>query len=93
VALILILWMIIANAFVQASPQYGTTFALSDISPSGSSGSVPFSGNAVLLHASKPFTVTYTVNAVAQPSKTVNNIQSLAQSTTSSSSSSSGGPS
>ncbi|HYA84185.1 MAG TPA: copper resistance protein CopC [Candidatus Bathyarchaeia archaeon] len=73
-----------------ASPQYGTTIALTDISPSASSGSVPFSGNAVLLHASKPFTVTYTVNAVAQPSKTVNNIQSLAQSTTSSSS---GGPS
>ena len=56
--------------------------ALSDISPSASSGSVPFSGNAVLLHASSPFTVIYTVNAVAQPSKTVNDIQSLAQSTT-----------
>ena len=69
--------------------------ALTDISPSGSAGSVPFSGNAVLLHASKPFTVTYTVNAVAQPTKTVNSIQSLAaaQSTTSSSNSTSSGPS
>ncbi|MFZ0222880.1 MAG: hypothetical protein WAM42_14445, partial [Candidatus Nitrosopolaris sp.] len=68
--------------------------ALTDISPSGSAGSVPFSGNAVLLHASSPFTVTYTINAVAQPTKTVNNVQSaMAQSTTSSSSSTSGGPS
>jgi hypothetical protein len=68
--------------------------ALTDISPSGSAGSVPFSGNAVLLHASSPFTVTYTVNAVAQPTKTVNNIQTaMAQSTSSSSSSTSGGPS
>ena len=66
--------------------------ALTDISPSGSSGSVPFSGNAVVLHASSPFTVTYTVNAVAQPSKTVNNIQTaMAQSKLSNSTS--GGPS
>ena len=54
----------------------GMPIALTDISPSGSSGSVPFSGNAVVLHATSPFTVTYTVNAVAQPSKTVNNMQS-----------------
>ena len=53
----------------------GMPIALTDISPSGSSGSVPFSGNAVVLHATSPFTVTYTVNAVAQPAKTVNNIQ------------------
>jgi hypothetical protein len=54
----------------------GMAIALVDLSPSGASGSVPFSGNAVLLHATSPFTVTYTVNAVAQPSKTVNNVQS-----------------
>jgi hypothetical protein len=53
----------------------GMPIALTDISPSGSSGSVPFSGNAVVLHATSPFTVTYTVNAVAQPAKTVNNMQ------------------
>ena len=50
--------------------------AVVDLSASGASGSIPFSGNAVLLHATSPFTVTYTVNAVAQPSKTVNNVQS-----------------
>ncbi|MFZ0515327.1 MAG: hypothetical protein WAM14_27265 [Candidatus Nitrosopolaris sp.] len=79
----------------------GKPIALTDISPSGSSGSVPFSGNAVLLHATSPFTVTYTVNAVAQPSKTVNNVQSAMASAqpktlssgTSSSSSTSGGTS
>jgi hypothetical protein len=54
----------------------GMAIALVDLSPSGASGSVPFSGNAVLLHATSPFTVTYTVNAVAQPSKTVNNVAS-----------------
>jgi hypothetical protein len=54
----------------------GMAIALVDLSPSGASGSVPFSGNAVLLHATSPFSVTYTVNAVAQPSKTVNNVQS-----------------
>src|SRR5215467_10581667 len=35
--------------------------ALTDLSSSGSAGSVPFSGNAVLLHASSPFIVAYTV--------------------------------
>jgi hypothetical protein len=54
----------------------GMPVAVVDLSPSGAAGSVPFSGNAVLLHASSPFTVTYTVNAVAQPAKTVNNVQS-----------------
>lgn len=54
----------------------GMAIAVVDLSPSGASGSVPFSGNAVLLKASSPFTVTYTVNAVAQPSKTINNVQS-----------------
>ena len=68
--------------------------ALTDISPSGSSGSVPFSGNAVLLHATSPFTVTYTVNAVAQPSKTVNNMQTaMAVSTPKTPSTTSGGTS
>jgi len=54
----------------------GMAIAVADLSASGASGSIPFSGNAVLLHATSPFTVTYTVNAVAQPSKTVNNVQS-----------------
>ena len=54
----------------------GMPIAMVDLSASGASGSIPFSGNAVLLHATSPFTVTYTVNAVAQPSKTVNNVQS-----------------
>jgi hypothetical protein len=54
----------------------GMPIAVVDLSPSGASGSIPFSGNAVLLHATSPFTVTYTVNSVAQPSKTVNNVQS-----------------
>jgi uncharacterized membrane protein YgcG len=54
----------------------GMAIAVVDLSPSGASGSIPFSGNAVVLHATSPFTVTYTVNAVAQPSKTVNNVQS-----------------
>ena len=54
----------------------GMAIAVVDLSASGASGSIPFSGNAVLLHATSPFTVTYTVNAVAQPSKTVNNVQS-----------------
>ena len=58
--------------------------ALTDLSSSGSAGSVPFSGNAVLLHASSPFIVAYTVNAVAQPAKIVNNIQTaMAQPTSS----------
>jgi hypothetical protein len=54
----------------------GMNIAVVDLSPSGATGSIPFSGNAVVLHASSPFTVTYTVNAVAQPSKTINNVQS-----------------
>jgi len=54
----------------------GMPVAITDLSGSGSSASVPFSGNAVLLHAGSPFTVTYTVNAVAQPAKTINNVQS-----------------
>lgn len=54
----------------------GMPVAVVDLSPSGASGSVPFSGNAVVLHATSPFTVTYTVNAVAQPAKTINNVQS-----------------
>jgi hypothetical protein len=53
----------------------GKQFALTDLSGSGTSASVPFSGNALLLHAKSPFTVTYTVNAVAQPAKTINNVQ------------------
>ena len=61
---------------VKTASYNGMTVAVVDLSPSGASGSVPFSGNAVLLHATSPFTVTYTVNAVAQPSKTVNNVQS-----------------
>jgi hypothetical protein len=54
----------------------GMPIAITDLSGSGSSASIPFSGNAVVLHASSPFTVTYTVNAVAQPAKTINNVQS-----------------
>jgi hypothetical protein len=61
---------------MKLSDYQGKKYALTDISGSGGSGSVPFSGNAVLLHAGSPFTVTYTVNAVAQPSKVVNNVQS-----------------
>ncbi len=61
---------------VKTASYNGMTVAVVDLSPSGASGSVPFSGNAVLLKASSPFTVTYTVNAVAQPSKTTNNVQS-----------------
>ena len=65
--------------------------ALTDLSSSGSAGSVPFSGNAVLLHASSPFIVAYTVNAVAQPAKIVNNIQTAMAQPTSSTSMPSGG--
>ena len=54
----------------------GKPIAITDLSGSGSSASIPFSGDGVVLHSSSPFTVTYTVNAVAQPSKTVNNVQS-----------------
>jgi uncharacterized membrane protein YgcG len=54
----------------------GKGYAISDMTPTGASGSVPFSGNVLLLHASSPFTVTYTVNAVAQPAKVVNNLES-----------------
>jgi len=61
---------------VKTASYNGMTVAVVDLSPSGASGSVPFSGNAVLLHATSPFTVTYTVNAVAQPAKTTNNVQS-----------------
>jgi hypothetical protein len=61
---------------VKTAPYNGKTVAVVDLSPSGASGSVPFSGNAVLLHASSPFTVTYTVNAVAQPAKITNNVAS-----------------
>jgi len=61
---------------VKTANYNGMPIAVVDLSPSGASGSVPFSGNAVLLHATSPFTVTYTVNAVAQPAKTVNNVQS-----------------
>jgi len=61
---------------VKTASYNGMNVAVVDLSPSGASGSVPFSGNAVLLHASSPFTVTYTVNAVAQPAKTTNNVAS-----------------
>jgi hypothetical protein len=61
---------------VSASPYSGKSFAVADLS-SGASGSIPFSGNALLLHAKSPFTVTYTVNAVAQPAKTFNDIKSM----------------
>jgi hypothetical protein len=61
---------------VKTASYNGMNIAVVDLSASGASGSVPFSGNAVLLKASSPFTVTYTVNAVAQPSKTINNVQS-----------------
>src|SRR5439155_24670794 len=61
---------------VKTANYNGMPIAVVDLSPSGASGSVPFSGNAVLLHATSPFTVTYTVNAVAQPAKTINNVQS-----------------
>jgi len=90
------------GVLLKISRYNGKPIALTDLSSSGSSGSVPFSGNAVLLHASSPFIVAYTVNAVAQPAKIVNNIQTaMAESKssssgggTSSSSSSSGfGPS
>jgi hypothetical protein len=48
--------------------QYGShAIAISDILSSGS-GSIPFSGNAVLLNSQSPFKVSYTVNAVARPS-------------------------
>jgi len=61
---------------VKTASYNGMNVAVVDLSPSGASGSVPFSGNAVLLHATSPFTVTYTVNAVAQPAKTTNNVAS-----------------
>lgn len=53
----------------------GLPIAVVDLSTSGASGSgsVPFSGNAVLLHSTSPFTATYTVNAVAQMSQTSGN--------------------
>jgi hypothetical protein len=54
----------------------GKPIAITDLSGSGSSASIPFSGDAVVLHSGSPFTVTYTVNAVAQPAKTINNVQS-----------------
>jgi len=60
---------------MKASTYLGKPIAIVDLS-SGSSGSVPFSGKAILLHGSSPFTVTYTVNAVAQPAKTVSNVSS-----------------
>ncbi|HET7148302.1 MAG TPA: hypothetical protein VFI73_07370 [Candidatus Nitrosopolaris sp.] len=61
---------------VKTASYNGMNVAVVDLSASGASGSVPFSGNAVLLHATSPFTVTYTVNAVAQTAKTTNNVQS-----------------
>jgi hypothetical protein len=61
---------------MKAADYQGKGYAISDITPTGASGSVPFSGNVLLLHATSPFTVTYTVNAVAQPAKQVNGIQS-----------------
>ena len=61
---------------VKTANYNGMPIAVVDLSPSTASGSVPFSGNAVLLHATSPFTVTFTVNAVAQTAKTVNNVQS-----------------
>ena len=61
---------------MKAADYQGKGYAISDISPTGASGSVPFSGNVLLLHATSPFTVTYTVNAVAQPAKQVNGIES-----------------
>jgi hypothetical protein len=54
----------------------GKPIAITDLSGSGDSASIPFSGDAVVLHGTSPFTVTYTVNAVAQPAKTINNVQS-----------------
>ena len=54
----------------------GKPIAIADLSGSGSSASIPFSGDAIVLHSGSPFTVTYTVNAVAQPAKTINNVQS-----------------
>jgi hypothetical protein len=51
---------------MKTSEYQGKPVAIVDLSPSGGSGSVPFSGKAILLHATSPFTVTYTVNAVAQ---------------------------
>jgi hypothetical protein len=66
---------------VSAAPYKGKSYAVADMSGSGSSGSVPFSGNAIVLHAKSPFTVTFTVNAVAQPAKTINNIQSMVAAT------------
>ncbi|MGB6673086.1 MAG: hypothetical protein WBE34_11675 [Candidatus Nitrosopolaris sp.] len=61
---------------LKTSNYNGMPIAMAELSPSGASGSVPFTGNAVLLHATSPFTVLYTVNAVAQPAKAVNNIAS-----------------
>ena len=54
---------------MKTSEYQGKPIAIVDLSPSGGSGSVPFSGKAILLHATSPFTVTYTVNAVAQPAQ------------------------
>ncbi len=48
----------------------GLPIVLVDLSPSGASGSLPFSGNAVILHATSPFTVTFTVSATSQTSTT-----------------------
>jgi uncharacterized membrane protein YgcG len=85
---------------MKTSEYLGKPIAIVDLSPSGGSGSVPFSGKAILLHATSPFTVTYTVNAVAQPAKVASNVQSAmalatppAPKTLGGSSSSSGGPS
>jgi hypothetical protein len=61
---------------MKAADYQGKGYAISDITPTGASGSVPFSGNVLLLHATSPFTVTYTVNAVAQKAQTINGIQS-----------------
>jgi hypothetical protein len=61
---------------MKTSTYLGKPIAIVDLSPSGGSGSVPFSGKAVLLHATSPFTVTYTINAVAQPAKVASNVSS-----------------
>ena len=61
---------------MKTSDYQGKPIAIVDLSPSGGSGSVPFSGKAILLHATSPFTVTYTVNAVAQPAKVSSNVSS-----------------
>ena len=55
----------------------GKTFALAQVG-SGSSASVPFTGNAVeVVGEDEPFIVTYSLNAIPALAKVVSDLQSL----------------